>query len=100
MFQAALVCGPRQDGKTTRLKHISEDNSRTYVTLDDLDDRTLALNDPKMFFQKYKTPILIDEIQFAPNLFSYIKIMADKNQKNGEFWLTGSQSYKIMRLYG
>lgn len=98
MFQAVLVCGPRQVGKTTMLKHISEDNGRTYVTLDDLDDRALALNDPKMFFQKYKTPILIDEIQFAPNLFSYIKIMADKHQSSGEFWLTGSQSYKVMQL--
>lgn len=98
MFQAVLVCGPRQVGKTTMLKHISEDNNRSYVTLDDLDDRALALKDPKMFFQKYKPPIIIDEIQFAPNLFSYIKIMADNHQKNGEFWLTGSQSYKVMRL--
>lgn len=98
MFQAVLVCGPRQVGKTTMLKHISGDNNRPYVTLDDLDDRALALKDPKMFFQKYKPPIIIDEIQFAPNLFSYIKIMADNHQKNGEFWLTGSQSYKVMRL--
>ena len=98
MFQAVLVCGPRQVGKTTMLKHISGDNNRSYVTLDDLDDRALALKDPKMFFQKYKSPIIIDEIQFAPNLFSYIKIMADNHQKNGEFWLTGSQSYKVMRL--
>ena len=98
MFQVVLVCGPRQVGKTTMLSHVSGENNRTYVTLDDLDDRALAINDPKMFFQKYKTPILIDEIQFAPNLFSYIKIMADNHQKNSEFWLTGSQSYKVMQL--
>ena len=97
MFQVVFVGGPRQAGKTTMLKHLAEGSDRTYVTLDDLDARNLALTDPKMFFQKYKPPVLIDEIQFAPNLFSYIKIFADNNQKNGEFWLTGSQSYKIMK---
>ena len=97
MFQVVLVCGPRQVGKTTMLKHLAENTNRTYVTLDDMDDRYLAINDPKMFFQKYKTPILIDEVQYAPNLFSYIKIMADTNQRPGEFWLSGSQSYKIMK---
>ena len=97
MFQVVLVCGPRQAGKTTMLKHLAENTNRTYVSLDDLDIRELAKNDPKLFFQKYKTPILIDEVQFAPQLFSYIKIMADNNQKAGEFWLTGSQSYKIMK---
>lgn len=97
MFQVVLVCGPRQVGKTTMLKHFAENTDRTYVTLDDLDDRELALNDPKLFFQKYKTPILIDEVQYAPNLFPYIKIMADENQKAGEFWLSGSQIYKVMK---
>ena len=97
MFPVALVCGPRQVGKTTMLKHLSQNENRTYVTLDDLDARTLAVNDPKLFFQKYKTPILIDEVQYAPNLFQHIKIMADRNIKAGEFWLTGSQSYSIMK---
>ena len=98
MFQVVLVCGPRQVGKTTMLKHFADGTKRTYVTLDDLDNRELALSDPKLFFQKFKPPILIDEIQFAPNLFSYIKIMADNNQIAGEFWLSGSQSYKVMKL--
>ncbi|HQC54983.1 MAG TPA: ATP-binding protein [Clostridia bacterium] len=97
MFPVALVCGPRQVGKTTMLKHLAKDENRTYVSLDNLEPRTLAVNDPKLFFQRYKTPILIDEIQYAPNLFSYIKVMADNNKKAGEFWLTGSQSYSIMR---
>ena len=97
MFPVVLVCGPRQAGKTTMLKHLAENTNRTYVSLDDLDIRALAKSDPKLFFQKYKTPILIDEVQFAPNLFPYIKIMADNNQKSGEFWLTGSQSFEIMK---
>lgn len=97
MFSVVLVCGPRQAGKTTMLKHLAQGTNRTYVTLDDLDNRELAINDPKLFFQKFPTPILIDEIQFAPNLLSYIKLYADENGKPGEFWLTGSQSYKIMK---
>ena len=97
MLPVVLVCGPRQVGKTTMLKHLSENENRTYVSLDDLDARNLALSDPKLFFQTYKTPILIDEVQFAPNLFTYIKIMVDNNQQAGEFWLTGSQSYSIMK---
>jgi hypothetical protein len=97
IFPVVLVCGPRQIGKTTMLKHLCEGQNRTYVTLDDLNARELAINDPKLFFQTFKPPILIDEVQYAPNLFSQIKIMADTNQKAGEFWLTGSQSYNIMK---
>ena len=63
-FPVILVTGPRQVGKTTLLKNIKEDN-RTFVSLDDLEIRALAKNDPSLFFQKYKTPILIDEIQDA-----------------------------------
>jgi uncharacterized protein len=96
-FPVVLVTGPRQVGKTTMLNYLSKNENRTYVTLDDLDARNLAINDPKLFFQKYKTPILIDEVQFAPNLFSYIKVVVDKNKQPGEFWLTGSQSYSIMK---
>ena len=96
-FPVVLVCGPRQVGKTTMLKQLCKNEKRTYVTLDDMDARELALKDPKLFFQTYKTPILIDEVQYAPNLFSQIKIMADTNQKAGEFWMTGSQSYNIMK---
>ncbi len=96
-FQVSLVCGPRQCGKTTMLKHLCEKQNRTYVTMDDIDVRQLAINDPKLFFQRFKTPILIDEIQKAPSLFEQIKIMADENKKAGEFWLTGSASFEIMK---
>lgn len=97
LFPVVLVCGPRQVGKTTMLKHLSNEQGRTYVTLDDLNVRFLAQNDPKLFFQTYKPPIIIDEIQFAPNLMSEIKLICDEHKINGEFWLTGSQSYNIMR---
>ena len=103
-FPVILVTGARQVGKTTMLEHLAETQdaslrgqNRTYVTLDDLNIRDMAMNDPVRFFQNFKTPIIIDEIQYAPNLFSQIKIMCDKSKKPGEFWLTGSQSYSLMK---
>ena len=96
-YPAILITGPRQVGKTTMLKKLMEGTDRTYVSLDDLNIRALAKSDPAMFFQIYKTPIFIDEVQYAPELFTYIKIIIDKNHQPGEFWLTGSQIFKLMR---
>src|SRR5689334_20225990 len=87
-FPVILLTGPRQVGKTTLLQQISE--NRHYVTLDNLEDRMLAKSDPAGFLQRYTPPVLIDEIQYAPELFSYIKILADKHKQPGMFWLTGS----------
>ena len=66
------------------------------MSLDDLNDRALAKTDPAMFFQIHQPPILIDEIQYAPELFTYIKIYADRDQRAGDFWMTGSQLFKLM----
>jgi predicted AAA+ superfamily ATPase len=98
-YPAILVTGLRQTGKTTMLQKLmaEEKRNRTYVTLDTLEDRELAKNDPAMFFQLNKPPILIDEIQYVPELFTYIKILIDKNHNPGEFWITGSQIFKLMR---
>ena len=96
-FKAVLVTGARQVGKTTMLKHLCEGTDRTYVTLDNIMARELAKNDPVLFFQTYKPPILIDEIQKAPELFEQIKIMCDETDEKGLFWLTGSQQYKMMK---
>ncbi len=95
-FPVLLVTGPRQVGKTTLLEHLKED-TRSYVTLDDLDERALAKRDPALFLQRYNPPVIIDEIQYAPELFSAIKIVVDKEKKNGLFWLTGSQKFELMR---
>ena len=95
-FKAVLVIGARQVGKSTMLRHLAEKQDRTVVTMDDDFVRELALNDPRLFFQTYKPPILIDEIQKAPNLLEYIKIMCDESEERGRFWLTGSQRRKIM----
>ena len=97
-YPAILVTGPRQVGKTTMLQKliVLEGRNRNYVSLDDLNDRALAKTDPAMFFQIHQPPILIDEIQYAPELFTYIKIYADRDQRAGDFWMTGSQLFKLM----
>ncbi|MBD5548576.1 MAG: ATP-binding protein [Lachnospiraceae bacterium] len=96
-FKAILVTGARQVGKTTMLKHLSEGQTRTYVTLDNLMARNLAQTDPVLFFQTYKPPIIIDEVQKAPQLFEQIKIICDEREEAGLFWLTGSQQYHMMK---
>ena len=96
-YPVVLVTGPRQVGKTTMLKKLMEGTDRGYVTLDDLNERSLAKSDPELFLQLHKPPVLIDEVQYAPELFSYIKLNADKSHEPGAFWLTGSQVYKLMR---
>lgn len=96
-YSAILITGPRQVGKTTILRRLTQEN-RTYVTLDDLEERAMAQNDPALFLQMHDRPILIDEVQYAPQLFSYIKIEVDNGAEPGSFWLTGSQSFRMMEL--
>ena len=95
-FKAVLVTGARQVGKTTMLKHLAENENRTYVSMDNQMARSLAKTDPVLFFQMYKPPIIIDEIQKAPELFEQIKIMCDETDQRGLFWLTGSQQYHMI----
>ena len=97
-FKAVLVTGARQVGKTTMLKHLARGQKRTYVSLDVIMARELAQTDPALFFQTYKPPILIDEVQYAPALFPQIKTMCDESEENGRFWLTGSQQYNMMEV--
>lgn len=96
-YPVVLVTGPRQVGKTTMLMKMMEGTNRGYVTLDDLNERNIAKTDPELFLQLHKPPVLIDEVQYAPELFTYIKMYVDKNHDPGAFWLTGSQVFKLMR---
>lgn len=97
-FPAVLVTGPRQIGKTTMLQKLSQEEGRNreYISLDDLEQRALAKSDPKLFLEIHKPPLFIDEVQYAPELFIYIKLYVDKHKQMGDFWLTGSQVFKLM----
>ena len=97
-FRVILLNGQRQVGKTTLLKNLAKGTNYGYVSLDDMNMKKLANQDPELFLQQNPPPVIIDEIQYAPELFPYIKIYADKNRGHkGAFWLTGSQKYKLMQ---
>ena len=93
---ALLLTGARQVGKTTLLRHASA-RGRSYVTLDDPLVLRLAREDPGLFMQRFPPPVLIDEIQYAPQLLPHIKMAVDKARKPGLFWLTGSQHFHLMK---
>ncbi len=98
-YSAILLTGPRQAGKTTMLRSLIEKENigRKYITLDDLTARDMAKNDPALFLQLHEPPVLIDEVQYAPELFTYIKIHIDEHHNPGDFWMTGSQIFRLMR---
>lgn len=95
-FPILMITGARQVGKTTILKHLAGD-ARRYVTLDDPLVLSLAREDPALFMQRFSGPILIDEIQYAPQLLPYIKMAVDQDRKPGLFWMTGSQQFQVMK---
>ena len=95
-FKALLLTGTRQVGKTTVLRNLLNDE-RKYITFDDILSLKLAKEDPYLFFQTHKLPLLIDEIQYAPELFSNIKMLVDKTNQMGQIWLTGSQQFLLMK---
>lgn len=97
-YACILLIGPRQVGKTTMLEHLMAESNRVKVTLDDTDERKLAKTDPALFLELHPAPVLIDEVQYAPELFSYIKIKVDEGAAPGSYWLTGSQSFRLMEL--
>lgn len=95
-FPVLLVTGPRQVGKSTLLESLLEPE-RKKVSLDNPTIRVLAKSDPELFLQRYSPPVLIDEVQYAPELFPYIKIIVDERKQPGDFWLTGSQMFRMMK---
>ena len=97
-YSCLLLIGPRQVGKTTMLEHLMEGTNRQKVMLDDTENRRLAKTDPALFLELHPAPVLIDEVQYAPELFSYIKINVDNGAAPGSYWLTGSQAFQLMEL--
>lgn len=97
-YSCLLLIGPRQVGKTTMLEHLMQGTGRVKVSLDDTANRRLAKSDPELFLEMHPEPVLIDEVQYAPELFPYIKIRVDNGAAPGSYWLTGSQAFQMMEL--
>jgi len=96
-FKILYIAGPRQVGKTTMLSRLAEKEGMAYASMDDLSTRNIANEDPELFLQRYPPPVLIDEVQYTPGLFPYMKILSDASNKRGLFWMTGSQHFTMMK---
>lgn len=95
-FPVCLITGARQVGKSTLIQNLLKDYE--YVTFDDPFIRKAAKDDPELFLSSYKTPLIIDEVQYVPEIFSYIKMRVDKNRHEyGQYVLTGSQVFALMQ---
>ncbi|WP_109432327.1 ATP-binding protein [Aggregatibacter segnis] len=94
-FPAILVTGPRQVGKSTLLQHIGQDYQ--YVTFDDPLLLNQARNDPTLFMLNHSGKLILDEVQYAPKLFSSLKLAIDKQKTSGLFLLSGSQAFQLMQ---
>lgn len=94
-FPTILVTGPRQVGKSTLLQHIGEDYQ--YVTFDDPLLLNQARNDPTLFMLNHSGKLILDEVQYAPELFSSLKLAIDKQKTSGLFLLSGSQAFQLMQ---
>lgn len=97
-----LITGARQVGKSTLCYEIKKELGYNYVSLDDMSERRMAQNDPEMYLQTHKSPLIIDEIQYAPGLFDVIESIVNKaklenGDNSGMFILTGSQAYELMK---
>ena len=92
-YFSVSIFGPRQCGKTTLAKTLFP--SFSYANLEDMNVRSLAKNDPEEFFTRFPEPVIIDEIQRVPELLSTVQVRIDKNQKKGQYLITGSQQISL-----
>ncbi len=93
-YPILALTGPRQSGKTTLLKSVLSDYR--YVSLENLDNRNFAKEDPKAFLEQYDYKVIFDEVQRVPSLFSYIQTIVDESKKMGHYILTGSQNFNLL----
>jgi len=98
-YSAVIITGPRQVGKTTTLRRLLGEGRR-FVSLDNKENRQLAQTDPELFLSLNPAPVIIDEVQYAPELFPYIKMEIDNGAPPGSYLMTGSQMYQLMKLAG
>ena len=95
-FPVTVICGPRQSGKTTLLHNIFPGQEVTFISLDDPNYRRLIMEDPANYLNELPKPVVIDEIQYLPEITTYIKILIDKNRTPGQWYITGSQQFSAM----
>ena len=95
LFPVVTVTGPRQSGKTTLVR--SEFKGYEYVSLELPDQRAFALEDPRGFLAQFDGPVVLDEAQRAPDLFSYVQVLVDERDRPGQFILTGSQNFLLLQ---
>lgn len=95
-FPAVIIVGGRQVGKSTLLNHVFGEEAET-VVFDPVVDVENARKDPVLFLDNHKLPLILDEIQYAPELVSVIKRRIDECQENGMFLITGSQQWQVMK---
>jgi len=95
-FKCVLITGARQTGKSTLLKHLYSDLKQ--VSFDDPFIEEQAKTNPEMFLSLNEPPVFLDEIQYVPSLFRYIKQSSDNSNSKGLFYLSGSQPFKLMQL--
>lgn len=94
IYPVITITGPRQSGKTTLVKDLYK--NKPYVNLERLDDREFAINDPERFLQQFPEGAILDEVQRAPELLSYIQVIVDEKKKKNMFVLTGSQNFLLL----
>lgn len=94
-FPVVTVTGPRQSGKTTLVRRAFP--TYAYCSLELPDQRAFALEDPRGFLQQFDGPVILDEAQRSPNLFSYLQVMVDERDRPGRFILTGSQNFLLLQ---
>ena len=93
-FPVIAITGPRQSGKSTLAREVF--SHHPYVTLEDPDTRRIALADPRRFLARFPNGAVLDEVQRAPELLSYLQGRVDAAQRMGEFVVTGSQQFGLM----
>ena len=94
-FPVVTLTGPRQSGKSTLVRSVFE-NYR-YVSLEDSDMRSAAEDDPRSFLERFDSNVILDEVQRVPDLFSYMQGVVDRNEKPGQYILSGSQNFLLLR---
>ena len=93
-YPVVTLTGPRQSGKTTLARAAFPDHR--YISLEDPDERTFAVDDPRGFLDRCAGPVILDEVQRVPDLLSYIQGLVDQDESSGRFVLTGSQNFLLM----